>query len=118
MQTLPNLNLINPPSLIPRPRKSELLIRDGLRMPGPAGQWNSFRVTLVDQPELSQERLVEQCKGGCRESFAALVALMKSGFLISYGSWLATPMTPRTSRRKRSSRFIKTFIALNLPTLS
>ena len=44
-------------------------------MPATSAEWNSFCVTLVDQPELSQERLVEQCKAGCRESFAALVAL-------------------------------------------
>jgi RNA polymerase sigma-70 factor (ECF subfamily) len=30
-------------------------------------------VTIVDQPELSSEQLAEQCKAGCRDSFASLV---------------------------------------------
>ena len=44
-------------------------------MPGPTDERNSVRVTAVDQQESSTERLVEQCKTGCRESFAALVEL-------------------------------------------
>ena len=44
-------------------------------MPALAAEENSPRVTVVDQPELSTEQLVEQCKAGCRESFSSLVEL-------------------------------------------
>ena len=65
--------MLNPRQNLMPPPKSELCAWPALLMPGPAAGRASVRVTAVDQQELSTERLVDQCKTGCRESFAALM---------------------------------------------